>query len=124
MKQTAYLINTARGPIVDGSALAAALESGQIGGAGLDVIENEPIDENDALLKLPNCVVTPHIAGFSPLFLDDCSTRQAENIIRVLNGEKPHGLANPEVIKTIAVMRATAPGRWAGIPDFSTALDL
>jgi len=58
------------------------------------------------------------------VFLEECPIRQAENIIRVLTGEAPHGLANPEVIKTIAVMRAGDPGRWAGIPDFSTALDL
>ena len=49
---------------------------------------------------------------------------QAENVIRVLTGEKPHGLANPEVIKTVAVMRQTDPGRWEGIPDFSTALQV
>lgn len=124
MKPTAFLINTARGPIVDGSALAEALQHGALGAAGLDVTEKEPIDSDDPLLTLPNCIVTPHIAGFSPVFLDECTTHQAENIIRVLAGEKPHGLANPEVIKTIAVMRATDPGRWDGVPDFSTALML
>ena len=124
MKPTAFLINTARGPIVDGEALASALKKEQIGGAALDVVEKEPLDPDSPLLKFPNCIVTPHIAGFSPVFLDECTTRKAENIIRVLNGEKPHGLANPEVIKTIAVMRATDPGRWAGVPDYSTALML
>ena len=124
MKPTAFLINTARGPIVDGTALAHALEDGQLGAAALDVTEQEPINPDDPLLKLPNCIVTPHIAGFSPLFLEECTIHQAENIIRVLSGEKPHGLANPEVIKTIAVMRATNPGRWEGVPDFSTALML
>lgn len=124
MKPTAYLINTARGPIVDGQALARALESGQIGAAALDVTEVEPIDAEDPLLQLPNCIVTPHLAGFSPVFLHECPILQAQNIIRVLTGEAPHGLANPEVIKTIAVMRATDPGRWFETPDFSTALAL
>jgi D-3-phosphoglycerate dehydrogenase / 2-oxoglutarate reductase len=124
MKPTALLINTARGPIVDGAALARALENGRLAGAGIDVTETEPIDPDDALLRLGNCIVTPHIAGFSPVFLEDCPIRQAENVIRVLTGRAPHGLANPEVIKTIAVMRATDAGRWEGVPDFSTALAL
>ena len=122
LKSTAILVNTARGPIIDGKALAAALEAGQLGAAALDVTEVEPIESDDPLLKLPNCIMTPHIAGFSPVFLEECPIRQAENIIRVLGGEKPHGLANPEVIKTIAVMQETNTGRWAGIADFSTGL--
>ena len=122
LKPTALLVNTARGPIIDGKALAQALEAGQLEAAALDVTEIEPIESDDPLLKLPNCIVTPHIAGFSPVFLTECPIRQAENIIRVLGGKAPHGLANPEVIKTIAVMRSTDPGRWEGVPDFSTAL--
>ncbi len=122
LKPTALLVNTARGPIIDGGALAAALEAGQLEAAALDVTEIEPVESHDPLLKLPNCILTPHIAGFSPTFLEECPIRQAENIIRVLTGSKPHGLANPEVIKTIAVMHATNTGRWAGVPDFSTAL--
>jgi len=124
MKSTAILVNTSRGPVVDGTALAEALASDQIQAAALDVTEREPISSDDPLLSLPNCIVTPHIAGFSPKFLEDCPIKQAENVIRVLQGEAPHGLANPEVIKSIAVMRASDPGRWDGIPDFSTALDL
>lgn len=122
MKLTAILVNTARGPVVDGAALASALQRSQIEAAALDVTEIEPIDAQDPLLSLPNVIVTPHLAGFSPTFLEECPIRQAENIIRVLTGTAPHGLANPEVIKTIAVMRATDPGRWEGVPDFSTAL--
>ncbi len=122
MKPTALLVNAARGPIIDGAALATALAEGQIEAAALDVTEKEPIDPDDPLLGLPNCIVTPHIAGFSPVFLGQCPIRQAENVTRVLTGEMPHGIANPEAIKTIAVMRATDPGRWEGVPDFSTAL--
>lgn len=124
MKETALLVNTARGPAVDGKALYNALSNGQIEAAALDVTEVEPVDAADPLLSLPNFIVTPHLAGFSPTFLDECSIKQAENIIYALNGQAPHGLANPEVIKTIAVMRSTNPGRWDGIPDFSTALRL
>ena len=124
MKSTALLVNTSRGPVIDGTALAEALKNNQIEAAGLDVTEREPISSDDPLLQLPNCIVTPHIAGFSPVFLEECPIKQAENVIRVLQGEAPHGLANPEVIKTIAVMRSTDAGRWEGVPDFSTALDL
>lgn len=134
MKPTAILVNTSRGAVVDGAALANALDSGQIEAAGLDVTELEPIQAEDPLLSLPNCIVTPHLAGFSPLFLEECPIRQAENIILALTGKAPHGLANPEVIKTIAVMRSTDPTgrspdlpnlhRWEGVPDFSTALAL
>jgi D-3-phosphoglycerate dehydrogenase / 2-oxoglutarate reductase len=122
MKPTALLVNTSRGPVVDGSALAAALETGGIEAAALDVTEVEPLDSQDPLLSLPNIIVTPHLAGFSPTFLEECPIRQAENIILALTGKPPHGLANPEVIKTIAVMRSKDPGRWQGVPDFSTAL--
>ena len=122
MKSTAMLVNTSRGPVVNGEALANALSEGQIEAAALDVTEIEPIDAQDPLLGLPNMMVTPHIAGFSPTFLEECPIMQAENIIRVLTGHPPHGLANPEVIKTIAVMRSADPGRWEGVPEFSTAL--
>ena len=124
MKSSAILVNTSRGPVVDGTALAEALSSNELQAAALDVTEREPIAADDPLLSLPNAFVTPHLAGFSPTFLEECPIKQAENVIRVLTGLPPHGLANPEVIKTIAVMRSTDPGRWANVPDFSTALAL
>ena len=124
MKSTALLVNTSRGAVVDGDALADALEAGEIEGAALDVTEVEPLPSDSRLLKLPNCYITPHVAAMSSVFVAETAVMQAENIIRALSGEKPHGLANPEVIKTIAVMRQSDPGRWQGVPDFSTALQV
>ena len=124
MKPTAILVNCARGPLIDQTALLAALRDGQIAAAAIDVTEVEPIEHDDPLLKLPNLIITPHLAGYSPTFLDECPRKQAENVIHVLTGKRPHGLANPEVIKTIAVMRASRPGRWEGSSDFSIALDI
>jgi phosphoglycerate dehydrogenase-like enzyme len=124
MKPSAVLINCARGPLVDAEALHIALTSGQIAAAALDVTEQEPIDAEDPLLGLDNLIITPHIAGGSPVTAVEGSRRQAENVLQVLSGRRPHHIANPEVIKTIAVMRASDPGRWDGVPDFSTALQL
>ena len=124
MKDSAILINCARGPLVDPEALYDALTAGQISAAGLDVTEQEPIDSEDPLLTLDNLIVTPHVAASSELFIAESSRKQAENVSRVLTGQAPHGLANPEVIKTIARMRGGDPGRWEGIPDYSTALAL
>ena len=124
MKPTALLVNTSRGPVVDGFALAEALQQGAIEAAALDVTEIEPIPADHPLLNLPNVLLTPHLAGFSPTFLHECPLKQAENVIFALQGRAPHGLANPEVIKRIAVMRSTDPERWEGVPDFSTALAL
>ncbi len=125
MKPSAILINCSRGQTVDGVALHAALRDRVIASAGIDVTEVEPVDPEDPLLSLDNIIVTPHLAGWSPTFVSESGRRQAENVVRVLSGERPHGLANPEVIKTIAVMRASGnAGRWEGVPDFSTALDV
>jgi len=109
---------------VDPAALQIALQSGQIEAAGLDVTETEPIDAEDPLLGIDNLILTPHIAGASPTSGVEGGRKQAENVLLVLTGRPPHGLGNPEVIKTIAVLRATDAGRWAGVPDFSTALAL
>ena len=99
-----------------------ALRDGQIEAAALDVTESEPVDPESPLLDIPNLILTPHLAGYSPKFLEECPILQAGSVINVLTGTPPNGLANPEVIKRIAVMRASDAGRWEGVPDFSTAL--
>lgn len=97
MKRTAYLINTARGPIIDEAALAQALKEGVIAGAALDVYEEEP-DVNADLIALPNVVVTPHIASASVATRTRMATMAAENCLAVLNDRKPNNPVNPEVL--------------------------
>ena len=67
MRPDAYLVNLARGPIVDTSALAAALHSGALAGAALDVTDPEPLPDNHALWSAPNLLITPHVAAFGSI---------------------------------------------------------
>ena len=97
MKPSAYLINTARGPIVDQAALYEALTSGTIAGAGLDVFEQEPNETDDPLFQLDNVIVTPHALCwtdqcFAGIGLDDIVAVKA-----VMNGEQPVGIVNHEI---------------------------
>jgi D-3-phosphoglycerate dehydrogenase len=98
MKPTAYLVNTARGGIVDEAALCAALASNQIAGAGIDVFEREPAPVDHPLLKQPNAIVSPHIAGVTVESLDRMAVAAIENTLSVLDG-KPirENAVNPEV---------------------------
>jgi D-3-phosphoglycerate dehydrogenase len=87
MKSTAYLINTARGGIVDEPALYDALVSGKLAGAGLDVFEQEPPPAGHSLFELPNVIMAPHVAGVTREAVDRMSEQTARNILSALDGE-------------------------------------
>jgi glyoxylate reductase len=97
MKRTAFLINTSRGPVVNETALVAALESGKIAGAGLDVYENEPLIH--AGLKRANVVLAPHIASASLETRTKMACIAAENVVALFKGQRPPNILNPEVLK-------------------------
>ncbi len=98
MKPTAFLINTARGKVVDQKALYKALKEGWIAGAGLDVFEQEPIPPDDPLLKLDNVVLAPHAASASHETRSRMAEMVAENLIAFLNEKVPPNLVNKEVV--------------------------
>ena len=98
MKPHAYLINTARGPIVDEAALAQALDAGQLAGAALDVMTKEP-PTGSPLLGRPNVIITPHTSFYSEESLVDLQTKAAEEVVRVLQGQAPKNPVNPEALK-------------------------
>jgi D-3-phosphoglycerate dehydrogenase / 2-oxoglutarate reductase len=98
MKPHAYLINTARGPIVDEAALAHALDAGQLAGAALDVMTKEP-PTGSPLLGRPNVIITPHTSFYSEESLNDLETKAAEEVVRVLKGQAPKNPVNPEALK-------------------------
>jgi D-3-phosphoglycerate dehydrogenase len=88
MKKGAYVVNTARGPLIDEPALIAALDSGQIGGAGLDVVATEPLAKDSPLLGRDNVIISPHTAFYSIEALNELQTKCATDVARVLSGEK------------------------------------
>jgi glyoxylate reductase len=98
MKNTAVLINAARGPVVDTDALTTALSNGDIFAAGLDVTDPEPLPADHPLVSLPNCVVVPHIASATVVTRDNMAKLAANNLIDVLNGRKPDVIVNPDVL--------------------------
>jgi D-3-phosphoglycerate dehydrogenase len=87
MKPSAYLINTARGGLIDERALYDALMSNQLAGAGLDVFEQEPPPIGHALFELPNVIIAPHVAGVTREAVDRMSEQTARNILSVLDGD-------------------------------------
>lgn len=97
MKPSAFLINTARGAIIDESALYEALKNNWIAGVALDVLEEEPPREDNPLLQLSNVIITPHSASYSVQSYQEVRTKTATEVARVLCGRWPTALVNPEV---------------------------
>lgn len=98
MKPSAYLINTARGGLVDHQALAAALEAGQLAGAALDVQEAEPPDLSQPPYSDSRVIVTPHAAFVSVESLGNLRQRTARQIVDMLSGQRPENVVNPSVL--------------------------
>lgn len=98
MKPTAVLVNTARGGIVDEAALGVAIRSGRLGGAGLDVVMDEPLRPEHPLAGIPNVILTPHVAGVTEEGMINMAVTAAEDVLRVLRGEHPKYPVNPEVL--------------------------
>jgi D-3-phosphoglycerate dehydrogenase len=97
MKPGAFLINTARGSLVDTAALVEALEQGQIAGAGLDVTEPEPLPADHPLRTHPNVLLTPHMAFYSDGSVEELAATAARNVLDVLQGRCPAHVVNPSV---------------------------
>jgi D-3-phosphoglycerate dehydrogenase len=98
MQPEAYLVNMARGPIVDQAALYQALASNSIAGAAVDVLEQEPPDPNDPLLQLPNLIITPHASSWSRESLVQLRRGTAQNVVDVLQDRLPRSVVNRKAL--------------------------
>jgi phosphoglycerate dehydrogenase-like enzyme len=94
MKRGSILVNIARGMLIDEAALVSAITKGQLSAAGLDVLKNEPPDRKDALLQLPQVLVTPHIAGLTDLMLNGTVNYICHVIEEFAAGKKPKSILN------------------------------
>jgi len=101
MKRTAFLINTARGGIVDLAALAEALQAKEIAGVGFDVLPQEPPAPGEALLAMENVVLSPHVAWYSEDSIVDLQASVGRNVGMVCAGRKPGAIVNPEVLEKV-----------------------
>ena len=98
MKPTAFLVNTARGPIVDQAALTEVLREGRIAGAGLDVFEQEPPDADEPLLALDNVIVTPHALCWTDQLFAGSGAADVRAVMAVMEGRVPSGIVNRDVV--------------------------
>jgi phosphoglycerate dehydrogenase-like enzyme len=98
MKKTAYLINTARGRIVDEAALIEALQAGTIAGAGLDVFEIEPPKPDNPLLKMKNVIGTPHGLGQAAEARRRCAVMAEQSMLSLIDGVMPELVVNKDVV--------------------------
>jgi phosphoglycerate dehydrogenase-like enzyme len=99
MKPTANFINTARGPIVDQKALTKVLQERKIAGAGLDVLEQEPPDPNDPILKLDNVILTPHALCWTDQCFAGNGAADVKAVLEIQHGREPRGIVNRDVLK-------------------------
>lgn len=99
MKDSAYLINTARGGLIKDDDLAQAVKEGELAGAGLDVLEDENLNSHHPLINLENVIITPHSAFYSEQALKDLQYKAVQEVVRILTGERPKSCVNPEVLK-------------------------
>ena len=99
MKDGAIIINTARGGLIDDHALAEAVKSGKLSGAGLDGVEREPLQPDDELLNTPNIIVTPHIGGGTADIGDVIMPMLADDIIDFANGKEVRHVVNKQYLK-------------------------
>ena len=98
MRESAYLINTARGPAIDQKALTRALEAGAITGAALDVLGQEPPDPDEPIVRLPNVITFPHIGTATEETHKAMRGLAVDNLLAVLAGEEPPACVNPSVL--------------------------
>ena len=105
MKPSAVFINVGRGPTVDEPALIAALQSGQIAAAGLDVFYDEPVDPANPLLHMDNVMVTPHVASATARMMPEARRRLGRELATVLGGRWPRSAVNPEVLPRTKLRR-------------------
>ena len=105
MKNTAVLINTGRGPTVDEAALIEALQNGKIAAAGLDVLETEPPKPDNPLLKMPNVILTPHVASATTRMWPETRRRVGREVALALQGRWPRSCVNPNVLPKVPLVR-------------------